>query len=303
MHFGPIRRIIYSFHMPVFFIISGYFFRNKSIKEELKKDFISLIIPYFITCIICTILDYFINNASIRTNFFTSILGIGVSKTILENLTTVGPIWFLICLFFSKIVFLLINKFSKNNKIQFFVCVLLNIMGVLISKILYLPFSFDVVLVTQIYLFIGKYIKENQLFDKKINIFQFIVLLLIWGVGIVIGEFNYVGRSYPYYPISIITSLVASYTFIIICKWISENNIFTNISKIIGFYGKNSLYILCVHRIEKDFINYNFFINTSTKIIDYLLIFIVKMIIITICTEIILLIKKYINSKKENVIQ
>ena len=43
---------IYSFHMPLFFIISGYFFKYRENKECIKNIFKKLILPYFITCIL-----------------------------------------------------------------------------------------------------------------------------------------------------------------------------------------------------------------------------------------------------------
>ena len=41
--------IIYSFHMPLFFLISGYLYNPKgTIKEELYKDLKTLLLPYLI---------------------------------------------------------------------------------------------------------------------------------------------------------------------------------------------------------------------------------------------------------------
>lgn len=42
-----------SFHMPLFFIISGYFFNTKrTIKESVTKDVNHLLIPYLVSCTI-----------------------------------------------------------------------------------------------------------------------------------------------------------------------------------------------------------------------------------------------------------
>lgn len=45
-----ITRIIFTFHIPVLFIISGYFLEIKSIRQTLLYTFRTLMIPYFITC-------------------------------------------------------------------------------------------------------------------------------------------------------------------------------------------------------------------------------------------------------------
>ena len=55
----PIGHFIYSFHMPLFFLISGYLYYKKEIKESLVKDFRRLIIPYFIGCVFVVSQDVF----------------------------------------------------------------------------------------------------------------------------------------------------------------------------------------------------------------------------------------------------
>ena len=54
----PYRHFIFTFHMPLFFIISGYFFKSKEIKTSLKSDTRHLMTPYFITCIAVILLTF-----------------------------------------------------------------------------------------------------------------------------------------------------------------------------------------------------------------------------------------------------
>lgn len=49
---NPWRCIIYSFHMPLFFIFAGYFYKEKEIKVALSNDFRRLIVPYVIFALI-----------------------------------------------------------------------------------------------------------------------------------------------------------------------------------------------------------------------------------------------------------
>lgn len=296
VHWTPIRRMIYSFHMPVFFILSGYFFKNRSLKEELKRDFKSILIPYVIISIISLIIKFFIDNDNMINNIFTYLLGVGDTSNILENLSTVGEIWFLICLFFSKTLFVIINKINK--KYLFCLCVFLNIVGVIISKIAFLPYSLDVVFVTQIYLYMGKYIKEHDLFNIRLSIKKKILLIGIWCLGVLLGEFNYVARFYPYYPICIITSIVASYTFIMICKYIDKIKIFEKLQELFQFCGKYSLYILCIHCLENQFIHYDNFIKFNSTILNYVIILLIKYILVLCCVKLILEIKNISNRKK-----
>ena len=40
------KDVIYSFHMPLFFIIGGYLYKEKSVSLSLKNHFRRLVIPY-----------------------------------------------------------------------------------------------------------------------------------------------------------------------------------------------------------------------------------------------------------------
>ena len=45
---GILRTVVYSFHMPLFFIVSGYLYKSRSFKSEFSKVINSLYIPYLI---------------------------------------------------------------------------------------------------------------------------------------------------------------------------------------------------------------------------------------------------------------
>ena len=46
--FSVINRAIFTFHMPLFFMISGYLHKTRTFREELPIVFKSLVIPYII---------------------------------------------------------------------------------------------------------------------------------------------------------------------------------------------------------------------------------------------------------------
>lgn len=46
----PYRHFIFTFHMPLFFIISGFFYKKKDIAMSLKSDAKHLLLPYLLSC-------------------------------------------------------------------------------------------------------------------------------------------------------------------------------------------------------------------------------------------------------------
>ena len=91
----PIRILIYSFHMPLFFIISGFFAKNDiGLLELIKKKFKVLMIPYFAFGGVIMLIMY-------ATNGFDEEFAIYIRHFI----TGVGrdALWFLVCLFLAFI--------------------------------------------------------------------------------------------------------------------------------------------------------------------------------------------------------
>lgn len=51
-HGSFLFNVIFSFHMPLFFIVSGILFRKNEKSQFVKKKFRSLIVPYAVTVFI-----------------------------------------------------------------------------------------------------------------------------------------------------------------------------------------------------------------------------------------------------------
>ena len=98
----PFDKIIYSFHMPLFFLISGYLFKSKkNIKDYLKKIFLKYIIPYFLLCIINLLLVTIIDR-DFKINY---VIGILYSRGTTSWLPNCSPLWFLTCITVALFIF------------------------------------------------------------------------------------------------------------------------------------------------------------------------------------------------------
>ncbi len=103
--FGPnsiLWDYIYAFHMPLFFIVSGYFYKTKPFFELSKKNINKLLIPYIVLCIIVIILNQIRQTHEITDDIKVALNGI-------------GPGWFLLAMFMARFEFYFILKiYSKN---------------------------------------------------------------------------------------------------------------------------------------------------------------------------------------------
>lgn len=133
-HFGVnwIGNIVFLFHLPVFFILSGYLFKDVPLTAGyIAKKFKTFMLPYFITCFAIIIIDAIVLiihgddsiasiTGKIADDFTRSIWASG-SCTKFGDIDLggrIGAIWFLPALFFATIIFSIIKRLIKNIYIQ-----------------------------------------------------------------------------------------------------------------------------------------------------------------------------------------
>ena len=57
-----IVQIVFTFHVPIFFFITGYFIkRENSRKEYIQRKFRTLVVPYIYTCLVIILLAIIMN--------------------------------------------------------------------------------------------------------------------------------------------------------------------------------------------------------------------------------------------------
>lgn len=189
-----LHNYIYSFHMPLFFIISGMVFYLAAIKKMesekeskfIYKKFLRLIVPLiFIKFLVLTPVKYVIDLYDIGYNF----------KTIVRHYahnTDVGHLWYLFVLFVTECIFFVVIKkidimFSKWF-LQLSVMVLLFIISIYSNNLPYLgKLMLKNCYTYPIFLFIGILIEKYKIKLKKYitlntGIVLFIIHLYLWSV-------------------------------------------------------------------------------------------------------------------------
>ncbi|MBQ6078918.1 MAG: acyltransferase family protein [Muribaculaceae bacterium] len=99
------NRVIFSFHMPLFFMISGFLYKQRSIKDECKVVFRSLFVPYIILSLL---LLPFCKGAIGKYVLYISIGS-------LENVPLlIRPMWFVFSLAMIRLFSSLFGSFQRN---------------------------------------------------------------------------------------------------------------------------------------------------------------------------------------------
>lgn len=181
----PVRNAIYSFHMPLFIIISGLFFNEKDkLKDLLKKIGKKLLLPYIVTIVITNLLYSIVHKEEfILINLIKqTVLASSNYLRFAPEIASVNQLWFITFLAMIRILFYTINKICNNDIQKGIVCLLFTIEGMVLAKIsIFLPWSLDIALATIIFYYVGYIIKKYNCLEKIINTkIVLCVFIVIW---------------------------------------------------------------------------------------------------------------------------
>lgn len=154
---------IYSFHMPLFFFLSGYVFSTEkyNIKSFLKSRVNSLVIPYVFFYLV-TLAVYWFFEAPYRNisyTFYDSLKGMFVGAQINHLMDHNGILWFLPCLFCTEVIGYFVCKI-RNVYSKFTILVGIVILGFLILSPL--PWSLNISFVALQFFIVGNTIKNAE---------------------------------------------------------------------------------------------------------------------------------------------
>ena len=301
-----LRSIIFSFHMPIFFLLNGYLIRHYRIKDTFTRSLKTLIKPYVITCIVEALLsgfsapDFSTAGKLFLTGLDNMVVGMGKTSTAFQKYGSVWLVWFVICLFAARLIYVAIRNIPCSRLVQNLVIVSVACIGCYIGeKIAFLPWSLDVSMVAIVFIAVGDSLSHWQIKKEQI-VLGTIVALGIWIVLLGQGaQLELAVRKYPLGVICFICALAGSFITIMVSKMIERTPVF---SSIWAWMGKNSMIILAVHCLEMRFFKWNEWVYQPMGIQPgWKLSFMIHIIIILLITWLFLYLKKYIKELNEKI--
>lgn len=250
-----IRKYIYSFHMPMFFFISGLTFGDADqlpFNVFIKKKIKGLIVPYLALNVICYFLRMIYYYAGIigKFDYLRNFLGIFYSSNRILPIPC-GPSWFLVSLLLVDVIFYF---FKRNTKSDFelgmacTICAIISYVNSICEWQIRSPFHFEAVLMGVMFYYLG------YLFIKHIKKFDFILKdkmrmltygLVFGGAGVVIQYFNrrvsMDGNLYGSISLFFASSLSTIFGLILFV------NLFMKKSRFFKTVGQNTIFYLGYH--------------------------------------------------------
>lgn len=243
---GIVNLLIYSFHMPLFFFVSGINLNlGYSFKVFIIRKIRGIIIPgYFFSALL---LFY-----KIVTKQEIVIVAEDIYHLLLfTNKSIIGEYWFLPALFIGEIISYLVFKKVKRIEGCILITFLIVIIGLVEKKVwnMPLPFCIEVGAVAYLFIALGYLCREKKnIIFTKIRFKSFVVVGMIFMVGNVLqylfelGKVNFNSLEIRNIGTFLLNSLSGIFINITIAKKIDY-------MRIINYVGKKSLYVFGFHYI------------------------------------------------------
>lgn len=247
--------IICSFHMPLFFILSGYTTRPlddcKIIYRKVYYLVKKLYIPIILVVATCTLERAFfglISYSQIIRVFFSAL--IYAQPTDFLGHHSIDAMWFLVTLFWAKILYYFIRK-TMNLKFAGIVLLVLTIIFHYVSLAGFWIQSLDLVPIACFFMWIGsvwaKY--QDMLKERQLVVLSF--LFLVWLIMIVYDikhntHVDMAMRSFPLYFGSVSKVIAGTYLVAYLGMKIETNKL----GSILNFIGQNTLSLLIINTID-----------------------------------------------------
>lgn len=249
-----INMIVFTFHMPLFFIISGYFLKKHDTKVLIHKKARQLLVPYLLTCMAIMILSALKDLLLGRTEeMFHNLLlwayagfyGSGNPYSQPFYVKPIGAIWFLLAMFWSVIIY---NSIMNRKYCSVWVLVLA-LVGYLSVRYIYLPWSIQSALLALVFVHAGHWFRIKNLSLAPHNISGTAAVFFLWLLCMYVdkGRFYIVGNYSQNLVIDIIGGISGTSLVLFLSQCMERIPL---ISSGLRWFGRNSLAVLCLHLIE-----------------------------------------------------
>lgn len=158
----PLHDYIYAFHMPLFFVLSGFFFSKNINLYKRSRILLCSYLFYYVTALIKSLLLVLVLRKTLSI------------ETINPELIN-GPIWFIMALLWVTVIIWSLHKLIHNEYIVSAMSFSLFWIGYFISKVqITLPLYLTQALLMQLFYQIG-YLAFNFQVHQEMSIFKYIV--------------------------------------------------------------------------------------------------------------------------------
>ncbi|MRG48656.1 acyltransferase family protein [Chitinophaga sp. SYP-B3965] len=244
---NPLFKIIYSFHMPLFMLISGYFFYFSCNKYSFREGVISRFTKVLLPVIVWAAL-YFIIKMLLNGEY------LGIKATVIQYIKIcITSIWFLWAVFFCSLAVLVVKHFFKDNIYVYLLLFLLTFVVPDFFIIFLYKFMYPFFVLGYLY---NKYKTKITWGKQGYWLVGFLLLYIVlmrfyvYDSFIYNGQYMHYNKDIPYQLYTdiyrLVVGLVGSVLVILILQYIFKNRQNSKVAVLLGTLGVYSLGIYII---------------------------------------------------------
>lgn len=223
-----VRRCIFSFHMPLFFFLSGYLFKNRCSMKWIARKVDCLLVPYVIYSFITLGVLLFANRCEFRSGLRQIIKGNGIGIT-----------WFFMCLFVVELCgsgLVRLKAFGRNR--AYWTLLILAVLGWCVPKFGWPSICKSNAVLTALTFWGLGYVLKRVEFTWWQLLVGLVFAMLFWHQRVDMNS-GLLGNGFMFYGTAV--------GFIVILVWAFRK---WEISfKPLVFVGERSLEFMCMHAL------------------------------------------------------
>ena len=253
---SSIVQFAFTFHLPVFLVVSGYFVSEskRPTLDVLRKDARNLLLPYAVTCVLiilgCVAMAHshgLSRKQELVRWLQASLWGAGArSGVALWDVERIGGIWFLPALFWARLLLLSTHRLNPWHRLLTLSSC--TVMAAISARYVWLPLSIQSGIGCAVFLYLGMLARKTDAFNEISHAFL-VLCALMWGYVIVRGGgMSLAMQVYPLGVTDVLGGLAATVCVVALAKALEAH--VPRLSVFLQLVGRNTLPILCAHILE-----------------------------------------------------
>lgn len=237
-----VYNFIFMFHMPLFFFVTGYLWKDNEslvLVKKLKK----IILPYIYSSLVVLVVSFlYLHNF---TEVLRAFLLVKTAPPILNYIQEgqCGPLWFLPCYFFTTMIASILLKSFNPLKLIIIAVTIFSFFFIISRYLGLLPFTIFQSSGALIFLLSGIIYKNH---GNLINNYRFLLVsmgLISAVICLMYGQLSMASFVYKLYLLQVVSAVFLCIGLLKICSIIKHSRFFE-------FISRNSITILCIHGVD-----------------------------------------------------
>lgn len=267
-----ITRVVFTFHVPIFFLITGYFVNTKgSVRDFVRKKAGSLLVPYYVTSLVMIVIAALIGlrDGNVLHNVkewtYAALYASGGRYDHPFYIKEIGAIWFLWATFWGCLFLRVALDLKSHARIAMIAA--LFTFGYYSRNLFWFPLSIQAGACATAFMYLGHLfrVEEKTLLglSAETKVFGTLAALCAWGMFIKdFQAFWLVNCDFGRGAVDIFSCICACYIVLLGSYYLDRRgqagaaagSIANRLAGGLAYIGKYSLLVLCIHIVELNFL-------------------------------------------------